>query len=395
MEVRHLIFRCSAWAVLPAALWAQAGGPLVKEGGYWVRRTANVASCKPNGRVQVVTRGSVAVRGGDEAVIRSSLVQKARARTVEEARRALGGAYFTTRVKGDLLQLIVMMEDRPGVTSHLELTVPRTLAETIVETQTGDVDSVDLSGTVQAVTACGRIQMDRIQAGAVARTGSGEIRIGRVGGTVRAASLGGSVFIDRSGGETWVDTAGGEIAIREVGGPLYATTEGGNINVWKALAAVQARSAAGLIEVVEAAGIVTAETRQGSIQIGAARGARCESGDGTIRLRGVAGPVRCSTASGSILAEWVAGGRQDESFLAAGAGDVTVLLPSNLPVMVKARNDSPELVGRIISDFPQIRVRTLGFEPTRPAIAEGVLNGGGPTLRINAAGGTIFLRKQR
>lgn len=395
MQISSSISRGAALALLPVALWAQAGGPLVREGGYWVRKTANVASCKPNGRLQVVTRGSVTLRGADEAVIRSSLVQKARGRSMEEARRALGGAFFTTRVKGDLTQLIVMIEDRPGVSTHLDLTVPRTLAETIVETQTGDVDSADLNGTLQALTACGRIQLDRIQAGAIARTGSGEIRIGRIGGTVRAASSGGSVSIERSGGETWVDTAGGEITIREVAGPLWATTEGGNINVLRALGAVQARSAAGLIEILEAAGIVTAETRQGSIQIGAARGARCESGEGTIRLRAVAGPVRCSTASGSILAEWISGGRLEDSFLAAGAGDVTVLLPSNLPVMVKARNDSPELVGRIVSDFPQIRVRTLGFEPTRPAVAEGVLNGGGPTLRINAAGGTIFLRKQR
>jgi hypothetical protein len=380
----------------PAALRAQAGDPpVVREGPYWVRRTANVATCKPNGRLQVITRGSVTLRGADEAVIRSSLVQRARVRTAEEARRALDGAYFTTRVRGDLTQLIVILEDRPGVAAHLDLTVPRTLAETIVETQSGDVDSSDLAGTVHALTACGRIQLDRIQAGAIARTGSGEIRIGWIGGPVRAASSGGSVSIDRAGGETWVDTAGGEIAVREVAGPLFAATEGGNIKVGRALAAVQARSAAGLIEVVEAAGMVTAETRQGSIQIGAARGARCESGEGTIRLRGVAGPVRCATASGSILAEWAAGGRIEDSFLAAGAGDVTVRLPSNLPVMVKARNDSPELLGRIVSDFPQIRVRTLGFEFTRPAVAEGALNGGGPTLRINAAGGTIFLRKQR
>jgi DUF4097 and DUF4098 domain-containing protein YvlB len=384
-----------AAAAAPLALWSQGSPPLKKEGSYWVRRTVNSASCKPNGRLQVNTRGSVTVRGTDKTMITYTLTQKARARSAEDAARALGDVYYTARSKGDLTTLVVLSEERPGLSSHLDIAVPRSLEEAIIETQSGDVDAADLDGMVRATTAFGRILLDRLSAAAVARTGGGEIRVGRVAGNLRAWSSGGSVSVENAGGETWVETAGGEILIREAAGPVFATTEGGNINVWKALQAVQARSASGLIEVIEAGGLVTAETKAGSIQVGSSKGVRCQSAQGTIRVKAVSGPLRCATAAGSILAEFAGGVRPEESFLTAGRGDITVLIPSNFKVSVKARNDSPELVGRIVSDFPQVRVKTLGFEPTRPAVAEGAINGGGPLLRINAAGGTIFLRRQK
>jgi len=58
-------------------------------------------------------------------------------------------------------------------------------------------------------------------------------------------------------------------------------------------------------------------------------------------------------------------------------------------------NGSPGAGGRIVSDFPEIHVRTASQPGGTPVVAEGALNGGGPVLHINVVGGTIYLRRQK
>jgi hypothetical protein len=176
---------------------------------------------------------------------------------------------------------------------------------------------------------------------------------------------------------------------------VHAATAGGNIRIDRAMGTVFARTAAGLIQVQQADGAVTAESYGGAIQVNAANGVRCDSAGGPIRLRNVAGPLRASTAAGSILAELLSGNRIDDSTLSTNAGDITVFIASNLGLTVAARNDSAGALGRIISDFPEIRVKVLSQAGTSPVVAEGALNGGGPVLRLNVVGGTIYLRRQK
>jgi hypothetical protein len=71
--------------------------------------------------------------------------------------------------------------------------------------------------------------------------------------------------------------------------------------------------------------------------------------------------------------------------LETGNGDVTVLIPSNLGVTIRAETER----GRVVSDFPMAQ-RSVGMEVR----AEGRINGGGPMLRIAGAGGTIFIKRQ-
>ncbi len=183
--------------------------------------------------------------------------------------------------------------------------------------------------------------------------------------------------------------------VREAKGTVHATTAGGNIRVDRADGPVFARTAAGLIQVQQASGEVTAESSGGAIQVGAANGVRCDSAAGAIWLRNVAGSLRASTSAGSILTELLAGNRIQDSTLSTNAGDITVFIASNLPLTVLARNESGSAAGRIVSDFPEIRVRPVAQAGANPVIAEGSLNGGGPVLRINVIGGTIYLRRQK
>ena len=84
--------------------------------------------------------------------------------------------------------------------------------------------------------------------------------------------------------------------------------------------------------------------------------------------------------------------------MSTGAGDITVYIPSNLALTIKALNENGP-AGRIVSEFSEIMVRQR--RPRRRAgdrqsvMAEGALNGGGPVLRLTSTGGTIYLKRQR
>jgi hypothetical protein len=132
----------------------------------------------------------------------------------------------------------------------------------------------------------------------------------------------------------------------------------------------------------------------GSIQIGTAQGVRCESTGGSIRLKGSGGTLRAVTDIGSILAELLPGLSIQDSILSTGAGDITVYIPSNLALRIKALNESGR-ADRIISEFAEIPVKQPGGTNRLGTIAEGALNGGGPLLTLTSSEGTIYLRRQR
>lgn len=286
-----------------------------------------------------------------------------------------------------------IVADSPA--AELLVNLPVTSANVVVRSQGGDIDIRNVKGSAQVETVGGRVFLDAIDGDASARTGGGGIKIGRIGGSLRALSGGDGISVGQVGGESWCETVGGEIIVDRAGGVLHLTTGGGNIYVSDAAASVIARSDGGLIDVQRAGGVVEAETRGGSIQVGAAKGARCESSAGAIRVRNISGYLRAQTGMGSILADILAGARLDDSSLTTGAGDITVMLPSNLAVSVQAVSESRGRLARIISDFPEIRIIGSNLWPLRTIAAEGVLNGGGPRLYVTAAGGTVFLRRQR
>ncbi len=92
---------------------------------------------------------------------------------------------------------------------------------------------------------------------------------------------------------------------------------------------------------------------------------------------------------GSILANLL-GGKPADSFLASGDGDITVLIPSNVGVTIRAESEMADTLRRIVSDFPGIPVRRQGTG----IVADGPVNGGGPSLRISATQGTIFIKRE-
>jgi hypothetical protein len=167
---------------------------------------------------------------------------------------------------------------------------------------------------------------------------------------------------------------------------------GGNIRVERAALGVEAAAGAGLIEVSDAGGPVVAETGAGSIRIRSASDVRCDSGAGAINLQSVSGSLRAATKSGSIVADFTGASRLLDSSLVTALGDITVFVPSKLPVTIEAVNSTPG-ANRIVSDFGEIGPRRE--QGNSRSEAGGAINGGGPMLRLSASGGTIYVRQRK
>ena len=374
---------------------AQNESPIKREGRYWVRSFTGVVAVAPSERFRLDTVGNVVLRGGTSDGATYTLKARVQARDAREADALLRQFELRNRTQGEWVYLSVTPPKRSSEAPEVSLSVPRGLRQVWIETRGGNVQASELDGELEARSAGGRIAVDGIRGLTDVRTGGGDIQVGTMAGSVRCYSGGGVIRVQSTGGESWLETAGGEILVHQAAGPVHASTAGGNIRIDRASGAVFARTAGGLIQVQQADGAVTAESSGGAIQVNAAKGVRCDSAGGAIRLRNVAGALRASTTAGSILAELLTGNRIQDSTLSTNAGDITVFISSNLPLTVMARNESGGTAGKIISDFPEIRMRGAAQSGGSPAVAEGALNGGGPVLRVNVIGGTIYLRRQK
>lgn len=379
--------------VVPWAAFAQTQPTITREGYYWVQTVSGYVVSAGVERLRIATRGAVEIQGRAESAISYSLTKRVKADTQSEARRLMDT--FRTRALSESgwADLTVTCPEIHAV-PELTVQVPRQLKQVILVSGGGDVRARDLDGDFETKTEGGKIDVDRIGGRFTARTGGGEILLGRIGGGIRCLSGGGGIRVAQAGGEAWLETAGGEIVVDEAAGTVHASTTGGNITVSRSAGSVTASTGGGLIQVGEAGGKVMAETANGSIQVGAASSVNVESASGTIKLKGITGVLRASTHSGNIVAELLETSRKGDSFLHSAFGDVTVFIPSNLSVTVKAYNTPAGVAGKIFSDFPEIRVNQVASPSYEPVVAEGALNGGGPLLKVSAVGGTIYLRRR-
>jgi hypothetical protein len=365
-----------------------------RDGEYWLQIDSGVVPSGPDGFIKIKTRGAVTVRGGSDTSVRFTVSKRVKARSETEAAKLFAQFPLQTAAVEDGGFLAMTFPEAPVVNVKTEIRAPNRLRHVWIDTYGGDIEVYDIAGSVEARSRAGVIQMDRISGNVIGRTGGGEIRLGSIGGAVHVYSGGGSIHVERVGGEAWFETAGGEIYARESDGPIHASTAGGSIRIGRGGSSVSARTAAGRIEVQQARGVVYAGNSGGSILVGQAPGVRCESTGGSIRLTGSSGSLRAMSDVGSILAELRPGLRMQDSVLSTSTGDITVFIPSNLALTVKALSESG-FASRIISEFAEIQVRLASEQGRSRTLAEGALNGGGPVLQLVSSGGAIYLRRTR
>lgn len=373
---------------------AQSVSPLTRDGAYWVRSIQGTFDTSANDRLRVTTTGSVTLQGVDAGQGSYTLSLRIRTGSQRQAEALFDRVSVKTSSEGGWTHVRVTPSGAARMALDLTVTASKGLRQVQAQTAGGNIRASDWDGDLEARTAGGQIALDRMRGRSDVQTGGGDIRIGAVSGSLRASSGGGVVRVENAGADVTLETAGGEIFVHQAKGHVQASTGGGNIRIDNAGGAVVARTAGGLIQVQQADGPVTAETSGGAIQVNSANGVRCESAGGAIRLRDVAGALRAFASSGSILAELVGGRSLANSILSTNAGDITVVIPSNLALTVQAMNESGGS-GRIHSDFSEIRTRSAGYPGVGTVMAEGALNGGGPLLRVNVTGGTIYLRRAK
>ena len=80
-----------------------------------------------------------------------------------------------------------------------------------------------------------------------------------------------------------------------------------------------------------------------------------------------------------------------DSSVSTASGDITVYIPSNVGVTIRAQNDGASRAQGIVSEFQGVQVRMNGGT----AFAAGAINGGGPILRLEGTGGTIWIKKKQ
>lgn len=362
--------------------------PLSREGKYWVEVRSGSEALGPGARLKISSRGAVTLNGVAQGELSYTLKVRVKAGSEAEARRLANG--FGVRIAKQGGGYAYLTVQRGDGMADLQVKAPRTAAETTIVTSEGAVAFYDLDGAVRAETGGGAVTGDRIGGNVVVRTAGGEITLGTVEGTARCTTAGGRITANRVRGEATFETGGGDISAQEVGGLVHAVTMAGSIRIRSAGSAVIASTGGGPIDVGEAHGLVTAKNSAGPVKVGSAEGVRCESAGGGVKLDNVSGSVRVSTAVGSIIASLLAGKPMADSFLSTGSGDITVIIPSNLGVTIRAQNELAGNIRRIVSEFPGISVRMEGGQ----VVAEGPVNGGGPILRISGTGGTIFIKRQ-
>jgi DUF4097 and DUF4098 domain-containing protein YvlB len=188
-------------------------------------------------------------------------------------------------------------------------------------------------------------------------------------------------------------TSGGNVIVTAVRGDAKIETGGGNVTVRQASGTLQLETGSGNIDIGDIGGAATLETGSGTIRLASAKGmVKASTGAGGIECHQLGSGLRADTGSGTITAEYAHAPHFAESHLETGSGDITVYLPDGLAAAVKLTADNPW--GHTIRvDFPAIRL-TSSHEDGQLR-AEGLMNGGGPLLRVETANGSVALLRTK
>lgn len=370
-----------AAALLPLAASGQQD--IKREGNVWSRTITMVVSAQP--RLRIEARGPVTLETGVSTNIQYAVKFTVAAQDEAEARRILEHLELRA-IPGQGMTTLLPPGGRALATVWVK--APRLEAATIATTQ-GGVNVRGIDGTLN-VEAVGDLHVDRVGGDCSLFTGGGDVKVGEVGGGLRSTTKAGRIEVKSVRGESILATDGGNVVGWQMGGPVHAHTGAGNVLIVAAAGTVDASSGGGEVQVVRAGGAVIARNMLGPVTVGGASGVQCENATGGVRVGNIMGPMRISTAMGSIVASLL-GSRIADSSLATGNGDITVAIPSNVGVTIRADNELSDTMRRITSEFPDVRVRRQGTH----LVAEGAVNGGGPVLQVTAAGGSIYIRRLR
>ncbi len=420
-----------------SASYGQPSATVERDGLGWQEKVERALPLAAGDSLWIKSaQGQIDVTTGNSDQARLVIVKKARSFTEGEARRLFAAMEVQSAAVPGGARVTVASASGEGV-NGLEVTVQAQVPSRCsvhLATMGGAITVADLSGSVDALTQGGSIDVGQLTDGSFdlvtaggsigcrgarngqgrARTSGGEINVGEVSGDLELSTQGGGITVGRVGGALEAHTAGGSIEIAAGGTRVLAATAGGSITVGSSAGPVEVSTAGGSIRIGPVAGAVKASTAGGEVAIGEADGAvEAETAGGGIRIAGSGGPVKAHTtggairiakARGSIEAVTTGGSIEAELALADPAadthcnletlgGDLTLSLPATLAATVDAEVTVDGWWSRsctVHTDFPL----AVKGEGSRRITAEGTLNGGGDLVKLRTTNGDINIRRR-
>ncbi len=196
--------------------------------------------------------------------------------------------------------------------------------------------------------------------------------------SVDLRSASGPVHVEDVTGSLRARTRDGQLDVRGADGPVRLRTSGGDVAVTEVQGDVEVRAQDGSIELGWITGSVAARTGQGDIAARHLDGrVDLRSDSGEIELRDVRGAVAAKTESGAVYASFLA---DPSGVIETQRGSVEVSLPASAKLALDARSGRGRVdVGAgLVVDGARSDDRVTG-----------TLNGGGETLRIYTARGSV------
>jgi hypothetical protein len=360
------------------------------EGSTWVEETTGTMPAGREFRV-VTDMGSVQVQGNSPTV--SYVIRKRCFVPTEEAARRqfeqLRISVARSSIEGRLLG-----KNPDRFNAEFVVQVPRDLEVVRVETRSGALNLNSMTATILATTGGGSIKLDDL---------AGPVKISSGGGVVEGGNLGADFTLTSGGGDVHINNIGGQVRVTVGGGKVYIgsaksstiTSGAGGIEVRKCAGDLRASTDGGNLYFGDVSGSVRADTGGGSVRLASANGrVQVSTGGGSVELYNLGQGAQVETGAGPITVAFVTGhGTFSDSSLHTAAGDISVCLPSNMAVTVHAASDMTNGKG-IFSEFPELRLTTTGGSYGPKAMsAEGMLNGGGPALKIRTTIGQISFKR--
>jgi hypothetical protein len=280
---------------------------------------------------------------------------------------------------------------------ELELKIPSAM-NLKLSTGGGNIKVIgDLNGTVNASTGGGNITAGNINGKTDFSTAGGNISVGNINSNANLTSAGGDMNAGEINGNADISTAGGNISIGSINKTAEISTAGGNIQVGNVGGKAEISTAGGNIKVGNVSGSADISTGGGNINLESAKGkVDVNTGAGNLNLKNITGSIDANTGAGNIYTELKPEG-DVRSELNTGVGNIILKVPENAKVTIVASvsmfmwsGDDSDL-DNIKSDFTPTTIDKRGDKKQIEVVYQ--LNGGGPTIELNAAMGEIEIRK--
>jgi DUF4097 and DUF4098 domain-containing protein YvlB len=271
--------------------------------------------------------------------------------------------------------------------------VPQRVRSVNLDTSGGDVNVHNVGGRVSIVSGGGSLYIDDVDGMVSASTGGQDIDVGTVEGDARFRTGGGKISIRKVKGNLDAFTGGGAIFLGTGMRNAFLESGAGDIHVSFCGGELKVQSGGGNLILGDVQGPANIRTNGGNLQLRSAKGfVQAHTTAGNIELDGVPG-ADASSEVGSIVAKFEPSSRRNpNSLLKTAIGDITVFLPADIAITVRAS----VALGKnhtINSDIPGISIASEGTDWSSSLTAEGKLNGGGAVLEVHTGDGNINFKR--